>query len=80
MAAHVTTEPDFHVERVRRLIDPWPYGETAPLRSYDVFPDGSFVAIRLNGDLEAVFRSLAARQIHVVLNFSEELKERAGGN
>jgi serine/threonine protein kinase len=73
----VTTGPDVRVERVRKLIDPWPYRTTVPARSYDVLPDGSFVAVRDPDDSGTTFGAVVARQIHVVRNFSEELKQRA---
>jgi hypothetical protein len=65
--------------RVRRLIGPWPYYSTPSKSSWDVFPDGSFVAIRAPEGGAGSFESLVAREIHVVLNFAEELKGRAGG-
>jgi eukaryotic-like serine/threonine-protein kinase len=77
MVADVATEPDFRVDRVRSLIDPWSYRMTGPMRSYDVLPDGSFVAVRDTTDRDSAFALLAAREIHVVLNFAEELKRRA---
>ena len=76
MAADVSTDPDFRVQRVKPLIDPWPYVTTQPARSYDVLPDGSFVAIEDDDAHDPLRASRVAREIHVVLNFDEELKRR----
>jgi hypothetical protein len=41
-----------------------------------VFPDGSFVAIEEDDAHDPLRASRAVREIHVVLNFAEELKRR----
>ena len=76
MAADVSTDPDVRVQRVRPFIDRWPYVWTQPVRSYDVLPDGSFVAIEKDDAHDPLLVSRVAREIHVVLNFAEELKRR----
>ncbi|MEP6781015.1 MAG: hypothetical protein ABJC26_14060, partial [Gemmatimonadaceae bacterium] len=65
-----------------KLIDGWKGSGTDPIRSYDVFPDGSFALINRT-DLDsgqttaskdpARFR---VSDIHVVLNFVDELRAR----
>ena len=67
------------------LIEPWPYHSTATTRSFDVAPDGSFIAVKLeNSDAAnpgessvAVLRRLyAVSELQIVLNFAEELRVR----
>ena len=67
------------------LIEPWPYVGTTPTRSFDVAPDGSFIAIkRGNSDAAnpgessvAMSRRLyAVPELQIVLNFAEELRVR----
>jgi len=48
------------------------------VRSYDVLPDGSLVTGRVTEDVDSILASRAVRELHVVLNFAEELKRRAG--
>jgi hypothetical protein len=69
--------------RARSLFDPWIYAWTVPGRNYDVLPDGSFVAatreIALTLSEEELQNTLRQRQVtelHVVLNFVEELRRR----
>ena len=45
------------------------------MRGYDVHPDGSIVT-GLEG--EGIYDSNRITELHVVLNFFEELKERVG--
>jgi hypothetical protein len=67
------------------LIEPWPYVGTTPTRSFDVAPDGSFIAVKPeNSDAAnpgesnpAVYRRLyAVSELQIVLNFAEELRVR----
>jgi dipeptidyl aminopeptidase/acylaminoacyl peptidase len=67
------------------LIEPWPYHSTATTRSFDVAPDGSFIAIKpVDRDAAnagesnpAVYRRLyAVSELQIVLNFAEELRAR----
>ena len=67
------------------LIEPWPYVGTVTTRSFDVAPDGSFIAIkRGNSDAAnpgessvAMSRRLyAVPELQIVLNFAEELRVR----
>jgi len=85
MAVDVTPGDEFQVGRPAPLIDPWPLLTGDPIRSYDVFADGSFVLVRdedgsqTGGDGESVARRLeqfGATELHVILNWAEELKER----
>lgn len=48
-----------------------------PERSYDVAPDGSFYA--LTDDVLDERVRFAVHDIHLLLNFAEELKRRFGG-
>ena len=67
------------------LIEPWPYQGTTPVRSFDVAPDGSFIAIK-PGDRDAanpgesstaMYRRVhAVPELQIVLNFAEELRVR----
>ena len=49
------------------------------MRGYDVFADGSFVT-SVAGDTTELssLERLGATELHVVLNWTEELKERVG--
>ena len=67
------------------LIEPWPYVGTTPTRSFDVAPDGSFIAVKPeNSDaanpgenINAALRRLhAVPELQIVLNFAEELQVR----
>ncbi len=57
-------------------------GPNWPLRNYDVFPDGSFAFHVEDDDMGAVnspmsaSSSFGATELHVILNWVEELKER----
>ncbi len=78
MAVDVTPGDEFQAGRPAPLIDPWTFG-IAPVRGYDVFPDGSFV-IGVADDERSYFEQFGATEFHVILNFFEELKERVDGN
>ena len=72
MAVAVSTEPDFTAGKPRILFE-GPY-ETVTGGNYDVSPDGRrFVMIQSEEES-------TPKQIHVVLNFSEELKRLAPAN
>ncbi len=67
------------------LFESWPYQSTATTRSFDVTPDGSFIAIKLVDDTAAnpgetpstkTRRRYAVPEFHIVLNFAEELRAR----
>jgi hypothetical protein len=75
MVANIVTEPSFRVDQPTPLIDPWPYLGTRPGVSYDVLPDGSFIAVR------RLYRAadVIAEELHVVLNLIEELRARTDG-
>ncbi len=73
MAVDVTPGDEFQPGRPAPLINRFEYA-TGPIRGYDVFPDGSFVMAPFNQ--ESVFSSNLANELHVVLNWAEELKER----
>jgi dipeptidyl aminopeptidase/acylaminoacyl peptidase len=85
MAVDVLTGEQIRAGRAVPLIDPWPYVVSTPGASHDVLPDGSFVAVMdvdSGGDgvtLTVNQRSrLSGRvaEIHIVLNFLEELRGR----
>jgi serine/threonine-protein kinase len=61
------------VFRDRRVLMDWPYPPTGEGRMYDVGLDGRFLALKEFGTDGA-----DAPEIHVVLNWFEELRERAG--
>ena len=86
MVAEVLAGDEFRVGRAEALVDPWPYNPSTPVRRYDVLADGSFV-VSLDEDNagdEEFTASLWLRErmryrvgeLHVVLNFFEELRER----
>jgi hypothetical protein len=75
MAVDVTPGDEFQAGRPTPLIDPWPYG-FSPVRGYDIFPDGSFVTITDAGSLPVEPERLRATELHVILNWTEELKAR----
>jgi len=77
MVADLTEGQDLRVAGVDTLVSPWLYGASRPTRSYDVFPDGSFLAGRiLGGDRETRDAAASVHELHVVLNFAEELRAR----
>ncbi len=84
MTADVVSESPFRIGRARILIDPWPYETTGPLRNYDVMPDGSFIATRLQTpdglhagpELEEL-EMYRADTIHVIAYFGSELGGKA---
>ncbi len=74
MVVDVTPGADFQVGRPAPVIGwgPWIFGG---VRGYDVHPDGSIVT-GLEG--EETYDSNRITELHVVLNFFEELKARVG--
>jgi Tol biopolymer transport system component/tRNA A-37 threonylcarbamoyl transferase component Bud32 len=83
MVADVLSEAPLRVGRPRSLIDPWPYVSTTP-RTYDVMPDGSFIASQLqgaaafHGSLAALVRRYRVGEIHVIVNFAAGLAPGSG--
>jgi hypothetical protein len=75
MAVDVTPGDEFQAGRPATLIDPWTFGMDP--RGYDVFPDGSFVTA-VEGEYGSLDERFRATELHVVLNWFEELKERVG--
>ena len=86
MAVDVTPGDEFQAGRPAPLIDPWTL-LVSPQRGYDVFPDGSFVTrvqdlenSQTGGDGASLdarrLRQFGATELHVVLNWFEELKQR----
>ena len=67
---------DFQRGRPAPLIEPWT-SMCAPVRAYDVFPDGSFVTTVAVDEGSPVER-FKTTEIQVVLNWFEELKARGG--
>ena len=59
------------------LVDPWPSG-TQGVRGYDVFPDGSVVTFQDDDDGSPLVERFGATELHFVLNWSEELRDRVG--
>ena len=67
------------------LSEPWPYIGTSVSRSFDVAPDGSFIALK-SGDRDAanpgestsaMYRRVSAvSELQIVVNFAEELRVR----
>jgi len=75
MAVDVRVDGDLSSSRATTVVDPWPYYRTDPSRAYDVLPDGSFVV--LETDYATTGRApYRADELHVVLNFFEELRDR----
>jgi len=70
MQVDVVASSPFQVGRPRVLFDRWTLGRT-PVRGYDVAADGAFLTVAPLAE-----RPTTVREIHVVLHFSEELKQR----
>jgi Tol biopolymer transport system component len=60
------------------VLKQWPYASSSPGRSYDVFPDGSFLGVTAQGgsSLPAIQSHNKVAEFHVVLNFLQELRTR----
>jgi Tol biopolymer transport system component len=76
MVVDVTSRDPFRVSRAVPFIDPWPYANPGVVRGYDLFPDGSFVAVAREGGGVAPRRLRRVSQLNVVLNFVAELRVR----
>ncbi len=75
-SATVTTQPSFAITPPTLLPPAGLQGPPRVLRNYDVMPDGArFVGITAAGD-EDQSEAATGRQLHVVLNWFEELKAR----
>ena len=77
MAVDVTPGDEFQAGRAAPLIEPWTF-DSRPVRGYDVFPDGSFVTRLREDDDGSLDERFRATEVHVVLNWTEELRERVG--
>lgn len=86
MAADVTPGTPFIAGRAETFMSPWSYAVSGDVTGFDVFADGTFVtSARLNG-LDAdgdpatprEDRELQVRELHIVLNFFNELQRRMG--
>jgi serine/threonine-protein kinase len=78
MAVDVRPGDDLQPGHPVPLIDPW-RGSFTPTRGYDVLADGSFLAqVVLDSDGDAWTRTNRATELHLILNFFEELKTRVG--
>jgi serine/threonine protein kinase len=75
MAVDVTPGDEFRAGRPTPLIDPWLSGHS-PVRGYDILPDGSFVTKTSVGSPPVEPERLRATELHVILNWTEELKAR----
>ena len=85
MVVDVSSEGGLRPGRARPLIDPWPFQWTVAFRDYDVFADGSFVAISYGGEPgesleQAMRRRYRVGEFKVVTNWLDELRERMGSN
>jgi hypothetical protein len=76
MAVDVTPGDEFLVGRPVLLIDNWTHS-VSPIRGYDVLQDGSILTV-LEDDGSSRGEPFGATELHVVLNWTEELKERVG--
>jgi hypothetical protein len=82
MVADVVPGDDFGVSGAAPFIDPWTYGSHSPSRAYDVLADGSLIVSQYEsgsaGTLLWFQERFRVDEFHVVLNFFEELRTRAG--
>jgi hypothetical protein len=67
----VTTQPTFAFGNPNPITRPFQLGPPAARRSYDVTPDGRFLGLTTMADERG---SSSSPQIHVVINWFEELK------
>ncbi len=75
MSVDVTPGDELQAGRPVPLIDSWIFGMQG-VRGYDVFPDGSFATY--TADIRPYLEQHGVTELHVVLNWFEELKERVG--
>jgi len=75
------------IGRVETYIDPFPFNGTVPIRDYDALDDGSILTSGTVEEITAYKEGRAARsvgevnglkEIRVVLNFVEEMRQRTG--
>ena len=76
MVVDVTTEPVFRRLSPPRLLFDQPYGETIPIRSYDISPDGERFVMKTDYEFEPE----PVAEIRIVQNWFEELKRLAPTN
>jgi len=76
VAVAVTPGDEFQAGRPTPLIAPW--ANRSPVRQYDVFPDGSFVTTVAVDAGRTFVERFGATELHIVLNWFEELKARVG--
>jgi Tol biopolymer transport system component len=74
-AVSVTTQPTFAFGNAAAVQRNFQLGPTSVRRAYDIMPDGKFVGLVQPGQTSA--GTSADSQIQVVLNWFEELKQRA---
>jgi hypothetical protein len=74
MAVDVASADPFQPGPPVPVIDPWPYFSTVLVTGHDILSDGSFVTIEAPGPGDG--RQNAASEVHVVLNFMNELRRR----
>ena len=88
MAVDVTPGDEFQVGPPAPLLDPWTF-TFSPVRGYDVFSDGSFIfgvpdqdesqsGTNAESRVANRLRRFGATELHVILNWVEELKDRVG--
>jgi serine/threonine-protein kinase len=71
MVSDVDASNGFHAGKPRPLFE-WAYGVSGPFRGYDIAPDDRhFITTRTVANLEAPFT-----QMHIILNWTEELRSR----
>jgi hypothetical protein len=76
MAVDVSLGGELRVGRATPLFGPWTYSSATPVRSHDFLADGSLIAAAGTAvDQRAQNR---VREVHVVLNFTQELRDRGG--
>ena len=76
-AVDVTPGDEFQAGRPAPLIDSFTF-LLSPVRGYDGLADGSFVIAVEDDDGRTLLERVGATELHVVLNWTEELKERVG--
>lgn len=88
MAVDVTPGDEFQVGPPAPLLDPWTF-TFSPVRGYDVFSDGSFIfgvpdqdesqsGTNAESRVANRLKRFGATELHVILNWVEELKDRVG--
>ena len=78
MAVEIRLGTDLQPGRPVPLIDPWDL-LCAPVRCYDVSPDGGFVTVASpEHDSGSSRPRFGAANVHLIWNFFEELKAKVG--